>query len=1208
MENKAYTHIFNDILSKVLELSESPSQFAEYLTHQIRELIGAKTIVISIKPESGEAHILNVYPERKNNWASQSQMIQLAELSFGYDTVQFLSQETCDKQTNSILTDLEIDKLITIPLIIGNRKVGSLLLLDIMDLFGIESMIDLLTNLSGVFALVIRNSLLYRDMENVVELRTTELQKRNDELEKAVRRAEQSELQARDILQTAMDGFWLVDMNGRFLEVNEIACSMLGYSYEEMKGMSISDVEAVETPEQTMSHLKQVSQIGQAKFESKHRCKNGSIINVEVSVKMQPYKELFVAFISDITERKNAETALRESDDRFQLAMKASNDGLFDWNLETNGIYYSPGWKKMLGYEDHELPNDFSVWENTTNPEDVKKSWEMQQKLIKKEVDRFVMEFKMQHKNGHWVDILSRAEAFFNTDGKAIRIVGTHTDITERNKAEKQIVEINEMLSQYLKNSPIYTYIKEVSPERSTVLQASDNFIDMVGISGSDMIGKDMEELFPPEFAKKITSDDWMVACGTKAIKIEEELNGKSYTTIKFPFKRGGKTLLAGYTIDITENKKAQLEIQETEERWRRAIADSPIPIMIHDEDDRVLQLSAGWTKFSGYTIDDIPTLSDWTERAYGERSGFKKDYLDQLFFIDKTVDNGEWAITAKDGTTKIWAFQTTPLGKIHGGKRVLHSMALDITERKRAEEEVRESEQRFLTFMNNSSVFAWMKDEDLKYVFLNKAFENQQGITLKDVQGKDDFAIWNEQIAEKLQSNDRKVLSSGEILKTEEIVEDRFGQLKHSMVNKFLVQGLSGKRFIGGISIDITEQKIMEADLILSKEKAEENDRLKSAFLANMSHEIRTPMNGILGFAELLKEQDLSGEQQLEYIQVIQKSGVRMLNIINDIVDISKIESGQMNILLSETNVNEQLEYLFKFFGAEANNKGVHLICKNELKRQVANFVTDREKLYAILTNLIKNAIKYTDEGTIEFGYEFVESSEASSPHELKFYVKDTGIGIPKNRQEAIFERFIQADIIDKMARQGAGLGLAISKAYVEMLGGKIWTESEEGKGSVFYFTLPDQTNSIQSKKNGDASQNQAEIDQLKKLKILIAEDDQPSGKLISIVMQKFAKEIVLVTSGLEAVDFCKKNKDIDLVLMDIQMPDMDGYAATRLIREFNKDTIIISQTAYALSGDREKAIAAGCNDYISKPIKKEELKSMILKHFNKQLNSNVL
>lgn len=332
------------------------------------------------------------------------------------------------------------------------------------------------------------------------------------------------------------------------------------------------------------------------------------------------------------------------------------------------------------------------------------------------------------------------------------------------------------------------------------------------------------------------------------------------------------------------------------------------------------------------------------------------------------------------------------------------------------------------------------------------------------------------------------------------------------------------------------------------------------------------------------------------------------MLNIINDIVDISKIESGQMNILLSETNVNEQLEYLFKFFGAEANNKGVHLICKNELKRQVANFVTDREKLYAILTNLIKNAIKYTDEGTIEFGYEFVESSEASSPHELKFYVKDTGIGIPKNRQEAIFERFIQADIIDKMARQGAGLGLAISKAYVEMLGGKIWTESEEGKGSVFYFTLPDQTNSIQSKKNGDASQNQAEIDQLKKLKILIAEDDQPSGKLISIVMQKFAKEIVLVTSGLEAVDFCKKNKDIDLVLMDIQMPDMDGYAATRLIREFNKDTIIISQTAYALSGDREKAIAAGCNDYISKPIKKEELKSMILKHFNKQLNSNVL
>ncbi|MDP3180733.1 MAG: PAS domain S-box protein, partial [Bacteroidota bacterium] len=444
--------------------------------------------------------------------------------------------------------------------------------------------------------------ILNEELEKKFAIRTVELQNRNIELEMAILRAEQSELQAKDILQTAMDGFWLVDMQGRFIEINEIACTMLGYSREEMLDMSISDVEVNETPEQTISHLKQVKKIGQSKFESRHRCKNGRIIDVEISVKTQPHQQLNVAFISDITERKKAEKALLESDDRFRLAMKASNDGLFDWNLETNQIYYSPGWKKMLGYEDHELPNDFSVWETTTNPEDVKASWELQQKLINKEVDRFVLEFKMKHKHGHWVDILSRAEAFFNDNGKAIRIVGTHTDMTDRNKAEKEIVEINEMFSQYIKHSPIFTYIKDVTPERSVVLQASDNFIDMIGISGNNMIGKSMEELFPPEFASKITSDDWEVTSGNMVLKLDEELNGKYYSTIKFPFKKGDKTLLAGYTIDITDNKKAQMEIQETESRWRRAIADSPVPIMIHDEDDQVLQLSKGWTKYSGYT------------------------------------------------------------------------------------------------------------------------------------------------------------------------------------------------------------------------------------------------------------------------------------------------------------------------------------------------------------------------------------------------------------------------------------------------------------------------------------------------------------------------------------------------------------------------------------------------------------------------------
>lgn len=214
---------------------------------------------------------------------------------------------------------------------------------------------------------------------------------------------------------------------------------------------------------------------------------------------------------------------------------------------------------------------------------------------------------------------------------------------------------------------------------------------------------------------------------------------------------------------------------------------------------------------------------------------------------------------------------------------------------------------------------------------------------------------------------------------------------------------------------------------------------------------------------------------------------------------------------------------------------------------------------------------------------------------------MKDTGIGIPKDRQSAIFERFVQADISDKMARQGAGLGLSISKAYVEMLGGRIWVESEEGIGATFYFTLPYNAEPEEKKAVEKGVPAQNEKNQIKDLKILIAEDDETSEMLITIDVDKFGKEILKARNGFKAVEVCRNNPDTDLILMDIQMPVMNGHEATRQIRQFNKDVVIIAQTAFGLSGDREKAIEAGCNDYISKPIKKDELLSLIRKYFKK-------
>ncbi|MFZ4707674.1 MAG: histidine kinase dimerization/phospho-acceptor domain-containing protein, partial [Bacteroidales bacterium] len=340
----------------------------------------------------------------------------------------------------------------------------------------------------------------------------------------------------------------------------------------------------------------------------------------------------------------------------------------------------------------------------------------------------------------------------------------------------------------------------------------------------------------------------------------------------------------------------------------------------------------------------------------------------------------------------------------------------IDITKRKQAEEELKHLYSRLSLSVRTGGVGIWEYDIANDTILWDDQMYVLYGISKNDFGGV--YEAWQSGLhpedAAQGDAETQMALSGEKEYDTSFRIVWPDGSIRYIRAIGIVLRNNDGQpvRMIG-TNWDITDQKKAEQELIFAKEKAEESDRLKSAFLANMSHEIRTPMNGILGFSELLKTPGLTGDEQQEYIRIIEKSGKRMLNIINDIVDISKIEAGLMKVEIRESNINEKIEYIYTFFKPETEAKGLKLSFNNSLPAKEATITTDREKIYAILTNLVKNAIKYTEKGEIEIGY-------YKKDKYLEFYVKDTGIGIAKDRQEAIFERFIQADISDKMARQG--------------------------------------------------------------------------------------------------------------------------------------------------------------------------------------------
>ncbi|MBN2480845.1 MAG: response regulator [Bacteroidales bacterium] len=379
--------------------------------------------------------------------------------------------------------------------------------------------------------------------------------------------------------------------------------------------------------------------------------------------------------------------------------------------------------------------------------------------------------------------------------------------------------------------------------------------------------------------------------------------------------------------------------------------------------------------------------------------------------------------------------------------------------------------------------------------------------------------------------------------------------------------------------------QKERELDLIRSRQKAEEADRLKTAFLTNMSHEIRTPMNAIIGFSELLSNPEVTQDEISSYTRIIKSRCNHLLQIVNDILDISKIEANQIELKEIHVNLNHLFDDLNMYYAQKIIDEKKFKIILNVEKPEEDNrsvFLVDELRLRQIIGNLLDNAVKFTREGKIEFGYRFIENR-------VLIYVSDTGIGIAEEKHDSIFERFSQIDT--SLVRQfgGNGLGLAICKAFVELMGGRIWLESKVGEGSTFLFTLP--------WKNGQpdkpAENKQPEIRNFiwKGRKILLVEDDRSSAKFMHELLKLTHVEMTVAYTAADALEVFTGDQHFDLVLMDIQLPDRNGLDLARLFKGYDRNVPIIAQTAYAMEGDNIKCIQAGCDDYISKPLNISDL-----------------
>jgi len=791
-------------------------------------------------------------------------------------------------------------------------------------------------------------------------------------------------------------------------------------------------------------------------------------------------------------------------------------------------------------------------------------------------------------------------------------------NVTEQSKMERQIGYGEIKFRNIFNATPLGMLIYVIDAKGNLVLTDMNPAArEILKIKDNKLIGKTIEEAFPPLANTVIPSEYKKVACeGNIWYGNEIEYDDGNIQNIcdvtAFQTSLGTAAIIFQ---DITERKQVEDRLKDSEEKYRKLVDNSVVGVFTTTLDGEIVFINDAALRMLGYTAEE-----------------FKKEKAQHYYVIKGIRGELTRILEARKAVTDFRIELITKAGKTITGSinaqlenNLISGVIIDITEKVRAEQklidlnkelqeinekarsintELQKSEALKKALLNNLPHMAWMKDKKGVYLSVNESFARSRNLQPDNIVGKADAALYPAEIAARYRQEDQEVMSK----RREHFYYEKTGKLWFETYKAPIYSETGEIIGVSGISLEITERKqaeeeirayskklaeqneilrVINNELVNAKEKAEESDKLKSSFLANMSHEIRTPMNAILGFANLLKNKNFSDERKTTFVEIINSKSKQLLQIITDIIDISKIEAGQISIFNKSFPINTLIRELFLSFDniRKEDNKPIEIKYRVGLPDGDDCIFSDKIRIEQILSNFLSNALKFTENGIVELGYTIKNSS-------IIFFVKDTGIGMTPEEQKIVFDRFRQADESHSRSYSGTGLGLAISKGLAERMKGQIYVESEFSIGSVFYLELPyiKGASFAQAEKVFDESS----FDWSDKT-ILIAEDEEDNYTFLEVLLKVTGANILWARNGIEAVEICRKNTGINLVLMDIKMPHMDGIEATTQIKKNRSTLPVIVQTAYAMSADEENCIKAGCDAYISKPIKIESLFKVI-------------